>query len=271
MSACCLALDPLAKASCCLGGGSPSRWIAAKRAAMSIWERIGDFVSRVSASARDGAFDVAEALRTAFTGDPELRRRVAFSVAMIALSAKMAKADGVVTQAEIRAFQEIFQIPREETRNVARLYNLAQADVAGFETYAARMAALCGTGRQNCAVLEDILDGLFHIAKADGVLHEREGMFLRRIAEIFRISDAHYQRILARHLDLGEADPFAVLGIEPDASFEEVRKQYRKLVASNHPDRLIARGLPQEFIAIATNRLAAINAAYEVIEKGAKA
>lgn len=238
---------------------------------MSIWERIGYFVSRVSASARTGALDVAEALRTVFAGDPELRRRVAFSVAMIALSAKMAKADGVVSQAEIRAFQEIFHIPPKETRNVARLYDLARADVAGFESYAQRMAGLCGSGRMNCGMLEDILDGLFHIAKADGVMHEREGMFLRRIGEIFKIDEAHYQRILARHLDLGDADPYTILGIGRDASFEEVRKHYRKLVANNHPDRLIARGLPQEFIAIATTRLAAINAAYELIEKGLKA
>lgn len=238
---------------------------------MSIWERIGYFVSRVSASARAGAVDVAEALRTIFAGDPELRRRVAFSVAMIALSAKMAKADGVVSQAEIRAFQEIFQIPPKETRNVARLYDLAQADIAGFEAYAARMAGLCGSGHANCGMLEDILDGLFHIAKADGVMHEREGMFLGRIAEIFKIDEVHYQRILARHLDLGEADPYTILGIERGAPFDEVRKHYRKLVASNHPDRLIARGLPQEFIAIATTRLAAINGAYELIEKGLRA
>jgi DnaJ like chaperone protein len=238
---------------------------------MSIWERIGYFVSRVSASARGGALDVADAVRTVFAGDPDLRRRVAFSVAMIALCAKMAKADGVVTQDEIHAFQEIFSIPPRETRNVARLYDLARADIAGFEAYAERMAGLCGSGKVNCGMLEDILDGLFHIAKADGVMHEREGTFLRRIAEIFKIDEAHYQRILARHLDLGEADPYAVLGVEHGAPFDEVRKHYRKLVANNHPDRLIARGLPQEFIAIATTRLAAINTAYELIEKGLKA
>jgi DnaJ like chaperone protein len=238
---------------------------------MSIWERIGYFVSRVSASAYSGALDIAEAVRTVFAGDPELRRRVAFSVAMIALSAKMAKADGIVTQDEVRAFQEIFQIPAKETRNVARLYDLAQGDVAGFEAYAQRMAGLCGSGHPNCGVLEDILDGLFHIAKADGAMHEREGTFLRRIAEIFKIDEAHYQRILARHLDLGEADPYTILGVDRGTPFDEVRKHYRKLVANNHPDRLIARGLPQEFIAIATTRLAAINAAYELIEKGLRA
>jgi DnaJ like chaperone protein len=238
---------------------------------MSIWDRLGDFVARVSTSATTGVADVVEAVRTLFAGDPELRRRVAFSVAMIALSAKMAKADGIVTQDEVRAFQEIFEVPPAETRNVARLYDLAKRDVAGFETYARQMAQLCGTGHSNCAMLEDILDGLFHIATADGVLHEREGHFLSRVAEIFRIDEAHYGTILARHVHLGATDPYVVLGIERGKPLAEVRKRYHKLVADNHPDRLMARGLPQEFIKIATTRLAAINAAYELIERGLRA
>lgn len=237
-------------------------------APMSIWDRLGDFVTRVSSSASSGVAEVVEAVRTVFSGDADLRRRVAFSVAMIALSAKMAKADGIVTQDEVRAFQEIFEVPKEQRRNVARLYDLAKRDIAGFETYAERMAQLCGSGHSNCLMLEDILDGLFHIAKADGLVHEREGEFLHRIAEIFRIDEAHYQSILARHVDLGAADPYVVLGIERGKPFEEVRRRYRKLVSDNHPDRLIARGLPQEFIKIATTRLAAINAAYEMIERG---
>ena len=235
---------------------------------MSIWDRLGDFIARISASAASGVADVVEAVRTIFSGDAELRRRVAFSVAMIALSAKMAKADGVVSQDEVRAFYELFAVPPEHARDVARLYDIAQQDAAGFEFYAERMARLCGSGHPNCAMLEDILDGLFHIAKADGMLHQRESTFLHRVSEIFRIEENHYQTILARHLDLGEADPYRVLGIERGKSFEDVRKHYRKLVAHNHPDKLIARGLPEEFIRIATTRIAAINAAYEMIERG---
>jgi DnaJ like chaperone protein len=234
---------------------------------MSIWFRIGELVSRASPSVSD----VVEAVRTFFAGDPQLRRKVAFSIAMIALSAKMAKADGVVTQDEVRAFQEIFAIPADEARNVARLYEIANKDVAGYEAYAEQMAEMCGSGRENCAMLTEILDGLFYIAAADGVLHEDEGDFLKRIAEIFKIDEAHYRSILARHVNIGTADPYVVLGIERGLPFEEVRRRYRKLVADNHPDRLIARGVPEEFIAIATTRLAAINAAYELIEQGLRA
>jgi DnaJ like chaperone protein len=238
---------------------------------MSIWNRIGDFIQRLSSSTAAGVADMAEAVRTLFAGDPELRRKVAFSVAMIALSAKMAKADGVVTQDEVRAFQAIFEVPPQETRNVARLYDLAKRDTAGFEVYARQMASLCGSGGPNCMMLEDILDGLFHIATADGVLHEREEGFLHRVAEIFSIEEDHYQTILSRHVELGSADPYIVLGIERGQPLAEVKRHYRKLVAENHPDRLIGRGLPQEFIAIATTRLAAINAAYEIIERSLQA
>ena len=238
---------------------------------MSIWLKLGEFASRVSTTVRAGAASLVNAVRTVFGTDPELRRKVAFSVAMIALSAKMAKADGVVTQDEIRAFHEIFSAPDSELRNVARLYDLAQADIAGYEAYAAQVAGLCGSGGPNCAVLEDILDGLFHIAKADGVLHEREDRFLRRIAEIFGIGEEHYQSIVARHLDLGDADPYVVLGVKRGLPFDEIRSAYRKLVSQNHPDRLIGRGMPEEFVAIATRRLAAINAAFEFIEREKKA
>ncbi|MGD9914967.1 MAG: TerB family tellurite resistance protein [Rhizobiaceae bacterium] len=235
---------------------------------MSIWQTIGDFVGRASGSAGAGIAGALEALRSMVSGDPELRRKVAFSVAMIALSAKMARADGVVTQDEVRAFRQMFDVPPAEVRNVTRLYDLAQADIAGFEVYAERVARLCGSGRPNCAMLTDVLDGLFFIARADGVLHEREGRFLHRVAEIFEIDEAHYQSILARHVDLGKADPYAVLGVQRGQPFEEVKRHYRKLVAENHPDKLIARGVPKEFIAIATTRIAAINAAYELIERG---
>lgn len=228
----------------------------------SIWARISHLVAETAATA---FAQVVEAVRTFFAGDPELRRKVAFSVAMIALSAKMAKADGVVTDAEVRAFREIFAIPAHEERNVARLYNLAKQDVAGFELYAARLAGLCGDG--DCAILEDILDGLFHIAKADGAIHEREFGFLARVAEIFEVEERRFAAIVARHAVRGNGDPYAILGVTRQTPFGEIRKRYRQLAAENHPDRMVARGLPKEFVEIANRRMAAINDAFAMIER----
>ena len=247
-----------------------------------IWSYLGDVlaaaVSTVGSGARavgDAATDtlgrVIESVRTVLAGDPETRRRVAFSIAMIALSAKMAKADGVVTHDEVAAFERIFEIPDEERTNVARLYDLAKQDVAGFEGYAAQLAGLCENPEGHCPVLIDILEGLFHIAKADGVLHDAEVAFLARIGEIFGVDEDQFASILARHVVEGEGDPYAVLGLSPEADFDAVRSRYRKLVAAEHPDRVLARGLPQEFVAIATERVAAYNEAYERITRIEKA
>lgn len=225
----------------------------------------------LSATAGNILSALVESVRTVFEGDAETRRAVSFSVAMIALSAKMAKADGVVTKEEVDAFQEIFLIPQGERKHVERLYNLARQDVAGFESYARTMADLCGSGTGDCPILEDILDGLFHIAKADGALHENELAFLQRIAEIFRMDEVHFRRISARHVGVEDFDPYLVLGIDPDTPFDEVRRQYAQLMRENHPDRLLARGVPAEFMAIATERAAALNAAYEAIERDRRA
>ncbi|ATN34875.1 molecular chaperone DjlA [Rhizobium sp. ACO-34A] len=233
----------------------------------SLWDRLLGAVGDAAGSVLSG---VIEAVRTAFEGDPETRRKVSFSVAIIALSAKMAKADGIVSEAEVAAFRKIFDFPPEEARNVARLYNLARQDVAGYEAYAQKLASLCRTCDQQCPVLEDIVDALFHIAKADGMLHEKELAFLSRIAEIFGVSEERFEAITERHVYL-DGDPYGVLGVDPSDDFATIRKRYRALAAEHHPDRLHARGIPTEFHAVANHRMAKFNAAYSAIEKARRA
>lgn len=231
---------------------------------MSTFSRLFDAIGE---SASTAFSSVVEAVRTVFAGDPETRRRVAFSIAIIALSAKMAKADGIVAPEEVTAFQEIFAIPQAEAGNVARLYNLAKQDVAGYEAYAQRVAGMCGSGESNCAMLEDVLDGLFHIAKADGVIHHKELEFIANVADIFRVDEPHFDRILARHVHPDGINPYAVLGLADTAPFDEVKRRYRALASESHPDRLRARGVPEEFLNIANDRMAALNDAFAVIEK----
>ncbi len=195
--------------------------------------------------------------------DPETRRQVAFSVALIALAAKMAKADGVVTESEVAAFRTIFSVPPREQKNVTRLFDLARKDVAGYDAYAARIANLYADNRE---VLIDVLDGLFAIAKADGAVHEAELAYVEDVALIFGITGRDFEQIAARHVVGPEGDPYAVLGVDRHWPFDEIRAQYRRLAAENHPDRFIARGLPPDLIVIANDRLAAINQAWERIE-----
>ncbi|HMM14845.1 MAG TPA: TerB family tellurite resistance protein [Parvibaculum sp.] len=189
---------------------------------------------------------------------------VVFTIALIALSAKMARADGQVTDAEIRAFEEVLKVPESERANVKRLYRIAQQDVAGFESYAAQVARIY---RGKPAVLEDVLDALFHIAMADKVIHPAEVEYLRTVADIFGFSEVEFARIRASHLGTPRLDPYLVLGITPDISNDDLKKAYRRLVRENHPDTLIARGVPEELVQIANDKLAAINVAYQKILK----
>jgi DnaJ like chaperone protein len=234
---------------------------------MSFWEKLLNAIGNAAGSVLSA---VVEAVRTVFEGEPETRRKVAISVAIIALSAKMAKADGIVSEKEVRAFQDIFEFPQDQAKNVARLYNLARQDIAGYEAYAAKLSSLCISCAANCSVLEDVLDGLFHIAKADGLVHEKEIHFLRHIGQIFEMSEERFEQIAARHVSIGR-DPYKVLGVLPSDDFPTIRRRYRVLVSENHPDRLISRGVPKEFHAIANERMAALNDAYATIEKERRA
>jgi len=116
-------------------------------------------------------------------------------------------------------------------------------------------------------VLEELLDGLFHIAKADGSVGEAELAYLREVARIFGFEEADFGRIREGHLGPEVGDPYAVLGITRSMDNAAIKTAYRKLVRETHPDRLMARGLPVEFIDLATRRLAAINAAYDRVSK----
>lgn len=188
---------------------------------------------------------------------------VAFTVAVVALAAKIAKADGVVTRVETEAFARVFALPDNESRNAQRVFDLAKQDVAGIDSYARQIASLLADQPQ---LKRDVFEGLFHIAAADGILHHDEERHLRDVAEIFGLSDLDYRSVRAFFVDDPD-DPFTVLGIRHDVPDDQIRARYRRLVRENHPDALIARGVPQEFIDMATRKIAAINAAYEAIAK----
>lgn len=245
---------------------------------MSIWGKIiggvagfalggplGALLGAIAGHAADRRIEQAEPAEDQQSLDDRSgSREIAFTIAVIVLGAKMAKADGVVSRAEVAAFKEVFRVPPNELRNVARLFDQAKEDPAGFEPYARQIARMF---RKDHPVLEELLDGLFHIAKADGNIHQAEIVFLKNIADIFGLDDAAFARIREGHLGPDKADPYTILGTNRLASNEEIKAAWRKLVRDTHPDKLMAQGLPREFIELANEKLATINAAYDKVAK----
>lgn len=221
---------------------------------MSLWTRITAALAQIGTSIGSYLSQIAE------PKPPE--KTLAFTIGMIGLGAKMAKADGRVTWHEVEAFKRVFHVPQKDMANVARVFDIAKQDVAGFETYARQVARLFGAKSE---VLEDVLDGLFAIAKADDHLHEKEISYIARVAELFGFADSDFESIRARHA-AGD-DPYAILGVARDDEVAVIKARYRQLVRDNHPDLHIAKGVPQEMVEIATLRLQKINAAWDRIEK----
>ena len=221
---------------------------------MSIRKRISDALAALAQG--EGLSAVFEKLRT----PPE--RTIGFTIAVIALGAKMAKADGLVTRDEVTAFRQVFHIPASETENAARVFDLARKDVAGFDLYAARIRDMFGAGHQ---ALVDLLEGLFYIAVADGRYHPNENVFLEEVARIFGVQSRDFVNMRARFVPDENPDPYCVLGVDPTADAETVRQAWRALVREYHPDRMIARGVPEEAMKLAEKRLIQANWAYEEI------
>ncbi len=232
---------------------------------MSIWSRIAEALAALANGEGLGA--VFDRLRAA----PDPERSVGFTIAILALAAKMAKADGTVTRDEVSTFRAIFSIPPQEEANAAHVFNLARQDVAGFDSYARKIAALFNTSSAAlCAddrnILIDILEALFAIALADGTYHPREDAFLAQVAQIFGLDARCFAAVRARYVEGAPRDPFDVLGIAPNASLEDARAAWRLAVKESHPDGMIARGVPPEAVQLAARRLIAINEAWRDVQ-----
>ena len=222
---------------------------------MSLWSRISAALEALRAGEPLSA--VFDRLRTA----PE--RSVAFTIGVLALGAKLAKADGTVTRDEVAAFRRVFHLAPEDERHAARVFNLARQDVAGFQTYARQIAGLFPKGDP---VLRDLLEGLFAVALADGDFHPAEEAFLSEVAVIFGLTQACFEAMRSRMVPGEGPDPHTVLELPRGATLDEARASFRRLVREAHPDALRARGVPDEAVRLAEDRLKALNIAWEQIQ-----
>jgi DnaJ like chaperone protein len=195
------------------------------------------------------------------------KKQQLFSIAAVALSAKLAKCDGPVKRTEIDAFRRQFRIPDSSVRDIGRLFDLARESTEDFAIYATQLGSAFS---DNPAMLELVLGSLFAIARADGAVNAKEQAFLTGVHRAFRLDRPAWDRASGAappKPSPDEPDPYEILGVARTAGGPELRAVWRKLMRENHPDALAARGVPAEFIEKASSSVARINAAWDRIKR----
>ncbi len=242
---------------------------------MSIWGRViggaagfalGGPIGAILGVMAGGAFDRKSKSRSSFNFnriDNDQKQQI-FTLSFIILSAKLAKSDGQVTDDEVRAFKDKFKVPKSEMSKVARIFNEAKKDTYGYKQIANQVGNLFSN---NKLLLEELLNNLFYIAASDGNISISEVYLLRSVSKSFKFTEKDFQRIFQSNLKNSESDPYKVLGVNRSSTDSEIRKKWIKLNKEHHPDNLIAKGLPKEFIKQSNKELAAINIAYDKIKE----
>ena len=187
-----------------------------------------------------------------------------FALSLIILSAKLSKADGRVSKEELIAVKEKLQIPDSEIDQVAKIFNKAKDESTGYEPYAKQISEIF-KGNQN--VLEEVINILFYIAEADGHVSNEEEAMIANIAFIFGLSQNQYESIKETRKSSEKLNPYIVLESQPTDDLKSIRKKYIKLSKEHHPDLLISKGVPIEVINESKNKMRAINAAWDQIQK----
>ena len=237
---------------------------------MSIWgSLIGGFVG-FSFAGPIGALigsmiggRISSARRTGFQRGFAPPQQV-FAIALIILTAKLAKADGQVSKEELIAIKNKLKIPDSEIDQVKKIFNKAKEDSLGYEPYAQQIAQIY---KNNSAVLDEIINILFYIAEADSKVADSEIAMIRNIAKIFGINKNQFEGIRESRKGSDKLNPYVVLDCDPNDDFATIRKKYLNLSKEHHPDVLVSKGVPKEVIEESKKKMRAINSAFDRIKK----
>ena len=214
---------------------------------------IGSMVGGRLSSSRRGAF------RQGFAQQQQI-----FAISLIILTAKLAKVDGHVSKEELIAVKEKLKIPKHEVDQVGKIFNKAKEDSLGYEPYAQQISQIY---RGNPAVLDEVINILFYIAEADGKVSDSEVNYIKKVATIFGLNTSQFEGIREARVGSHKQNPYIILGCDPNEDLQTIRKKYIQLSKEHHPDVLMSKGLPKELMAESEKKLAAINSAYDKIEK----
>ena len=240
---------------------------------MSIWGRLlggaagfalGGPLGAILGVMAGSAFDRRKQKNFQYSQISQEQKQQIFTISFIVLAAKLAKSDGQVTNDEIQAFKEKFNVPKTELDKVGKIFNEAKKDVYGYKQIADQVG-LVFSG--NKILLEEMLNNLFYIAASDGQISLNEVDLLRSISESFSFDEKTFQRIFQMNLNNNTSDPYKILDVSREDTDQEIRKKWIDLNKEHHPDNLISKGMPKEFIEQSNKELASINLAYDKIKE----
>lgn len=199
-------------------------------------------------------------------------RHTSFLQSIAGLAAKVAKADGAVSENEIRVFKKIFEIRQEENSKIGKVFNQAKTSTEGFEVYAKQLNWLTNN---NLDLKETVLENLFKIAAADGNITSEEQELLHQISEIIEFPEGNFEILSKMFEPKVECtvlqDFYEVLGVFCNASDCEIKRRWKELINEYHPDRLQSQGASKQEIEETTVKMAEINNAYQSIMKNRNA
>jgi DnaJ like chaperone protein len=190
------------------------------------------------------------------------RRKLGFTIAVIALGAEAARRGAPMDEADFRDFGKRFTIPARDRAHLERGFKVALSHRSGFRAYARRAARLL---RGRPEIRSELLDCLLYLAAADGPMRPAERAYIGEIAEIFGLSPQEFEALAAPY-DGRRDSPYRILGLERGVSEAAARQRYRDLIREHHPDILTAKGMPQELVDLATLKLARVNDAYRELK-----
>ncbi|MDH5738417.1 MAG: TerB family tellurite resistance protein, partial [Gammaproteobacteria bacterium] len=203
-------------------------------------------------------------------------RQTVYFVATFSMLAKLARADGRVTEQEIavidRVMRENLRLPAQARELAIRIFNEAKQSSQTFEDFARQFYTEFSRAPE---VLASVLDLLLLVAMSDGNLHAAEERLLKSAARIFGI-DHQYEQLKSRYVPAAADNIdrcYKILGAEPGDSLAVIKKKYRKLAMDFHPDRVQSQGMPPELAQAAEERFKEIRHAWDILEKhlGSKA
>ena len=193
-------------------------------------------------------------------------RNIYFKIAksLIILSAKLCRADGQVSKVELISIKDILKIPENEIDQVAKIFNEAKKDSAGYEPYAEHIVKIY---KNNIEILEGIIDIFFYIAEADGNVSQSELNMIADIAKIFGLDESQFKSIKKARKGSDKLNPYVVLGVKPEDDISFIRNKYLELSKEHHPDLLISKEISKETIEENKDKLNEIISAWKQIQK----